>query len=287
MQSVQSPGINNGYSFLPWNNRKEDNNSGKTEAVLHGLKQLNLQSAQERERVLEEVHGVADSQVEETPELIDQRLHLLEEEIQLIKKRTAYDRALFLSPKYVLDRDFRLMFLRSELFDVRKAANRLVRFFESKKELWGDDKLARPITLDDFDEDSLAVLKHGSVQVLHEKDQSGRSVFFLASKHYSCVAWLELVSNICLEPCFARDGFPKLTNYLARTATAVPSGMVPAHGSLGRRGKATKGLGDGNISGWHGRCSECECECDRVANESSYDERSFAGPNCRRALLSG
>jgi hypothetical protein len=217
MQSLQSPGINSGYSFFPWNNRKEDNSPGKTEAVLNGLKQLNLQSAQERERVLEEVHGVADSQVEETPELIDQRLHVLEEEIQLIKKRTAYDRALFLSPKYVLDRDFRLMFLRSELFDARKAANRLVRFFESKKELWGDDKLARSITLDDFNEDGLAVLKQGSIQVLHEKDQSGRSVFFMACKHYSSVAWLELVSYFCLELDFAKYSLPKETHQLSRT----------------------------------------------------------------------
>jgi hypothetical protein len=205
MQSLQS-------SFLPWNTIKEDKSSGKTEAVLNGLKQLNLQSAQERERVLEEVHGVADSQCEETPELIDQRLHLLEEEIQLIKKRTSYDRALFLSPKYVLDRDFRIMFLRSELFDARKAANRLVRFFESKKELWGDDKLARPITLDDFDEDGLAFLKHGAIQVLPEKDQSGRSVFFLATKHYSDMAWLELVSNLFLGLHFAKYSLPKETH---------------------------------------------------------------------------
>jgi hypothetical protein len=243
MQSHQSPGTKNAYSFLPWNNRKEDNSSGKTEAVLNGLKQLNLQSAQERERVLEEVHGVADSQVEETPELIDQRLNLLEQEIQLIKKRTAYDRALFLSPKYVLDREFRLMFLRSELFDARKAANRLVRFFESKKELWGDDKIARPITLDDFDEDGLALLKHGAIQVLPEKDQSGRSVFFLATKHYRCMAWLEIVSNFWLERHFAYIACQKkLTNHRACTATAVPSGMVPASDSLGRRGKSIKGL---------------------------------------------
>jgi hypothetical protein len=212
MHSLQSPGTNNGYSFLPWINRKEANSSGKSEAVLNGLKQLNLQSAQERERVLEEVHGVADSQVEETPELIDQRLNLLEQEIQLIKKRTAYDRALFLSPKYVLDREFRLMFLRSELFDARKAANRLVRFFESKKELWGDDKLARPITLDDFDEDGLALLKHGCIQVLPEKDQSGRSVLFLSSKHYMRVSWLEIVSNFWLELHLAKYSTTKETH---------------------------------------------------------------------------
>jgi hypothetical protein len=215
MRSLESPGTSDGYSFLPWNNRKEDNNVEKTEALLDGFKQLGLHSAEERERVLEEVHGVANVQVEETPELIDQRLHLLEEEIQLIKKRTAYDRALFLSPKYVLDREFRLMFLRSELFDARKAANRIVRFFECKKELWGEDKLARPITLDDFGEDGLAFLKRGAIQVLPEKDQSGRSLCFLASNHYSDVTCLDLVSYFWLELHFAKYFIPKETHLLS------------------------------------------------------------------------
>ena len=56
-------------------------------------------STEERERALNELHGVADS-IEETPEVIAKSLKELDLEVSRIKhRRSAYDKALDASPK--------------------------------------------------------------------------------------------------------------------------------------------------------------------------------------------
>ena len=98
-------------------------NPEDTDALL--AKEMNKLSTEERDRVFEEVHGVA-GDMEEDPDFVEMKLSEMEEEILKIRKRQAYDRAAFVSPKAVRDRAFRLMFLRSEYFDARKAAKRMV-----------------------------------------------------------------------------------------------------------------------------------------------------------------
>ena len=46
--------------------------------------------------------------------------------------------------------DFRLMYLRSELFDVKKAADRIVKALDFLLEFWGEYALKRKIRLSDF-----------------------------------------------------------------------------------------------------------------------------------------
>jgi hypothetical protein len=128
-----------------------------------------------REQVQEEVHGVASS-IQEEDEFVNKWLIELDVELRNIRKRSAYDKAVFLNPSYVKNRDFGLMFLRSEYFDAQKAANRLVDHFEMKLELFGVEKLATDITLEDLREDALDCLNCGTIQVLPKKDRSGRTV---------------------------------------------------------------------------------------------------------------
>ena len=126
-------------------------------------KQLSLK---ERELVQEEVHGVASGFVaDETEQLIESSLRKMDEEVQKIRKKPAYDRAVFLNPSYVKDRDFRLMFLRVENFEARKAAHRIIAYFETKLELFGVGRLAKPLTFDDLDKDSQDYMMAGPVQV--------------------------------------------------------------------------------------------------------------------------
>jgi hypothetical protein len=161
-----------------------------TEAML--VEEWNQLTFQERERVQEELHGVTSCEVQEDPEIVEQCLLQVEEEIKTIRKRNAYDRALFLSPKYVKDRDFRMMFLRADNFQPREAANRIVRFFEFKQDLFGIGKMVKRIELEDLEEEDQEVLKNGNCQFLPQKDQSGRTVLIILGK---CTKALNQVST--------------------------------------------------------------------------------------------
>jgi hypothetical protein len=155
--------------------KNDDVHVNETEGGMLLVKELNQMSLEDRNRALEDVHGVKDP-VEETLEFVDVSLKRLEEEVNKIKARAAYERALFMSPSYVKDADFRIMFLRADFFDPKKAAMRMVNYFHHKLRLFGMDRLVRAITLDDLNEDDLSDMLAGSLQVLPQTDRSGRTV---------------------------------------------------------------------------------------------------------------
>jgi hypothetical protein len=137
--------------------------------------ELNQLSFEERRTVFEDIHGVTHIE-EESPKLIQGLLAQLKEEMSRTRGRSAYDKALFLSPSYVNDPAFCLMFLRSEHYNVRLAAQRLVAHFNFKLEVFGVEKLAKKITWDDLSELDRQCVESGSTQLLPEKDRSGRTV---------------------------------------------------------------------------------------------------------------
>lgn len=108
-------------------------------------RELNQLSFQERTQILEGVHGVAPT-IEENNDFVEECLSQLDLEISKIRKRSLYDKALFLSPRKVNSKKFRLMFLRSEQYDPVKAATRLVKHFQYKVEvsLRGSEKAVLP-----------------------------------------------------------------------------------------------------------------------------------------------
>jgi hypothetical protein len=137
-------------------------------------------SFQERENILEEIHGVAKIQ-EETPEFVSDRISGLDEAILEIPKhrRKALDRAIFLKPSIQNDERFKLLFLRTEYFDCKKAANRMNRYFQRKLYLFGEEKLVKDITLDDLEETDIEVgFKSGCCVELPKRDRSGRPMAF-------------------------------------------------------------------------------------------------------------
>ena len=70
------------------------------------------------------------------------------------------------------------MFLRTDFFDVPKAAHRMIVFFRKKLELFGSDALARPLILSkDFSSDDMSCMRVGHLQLLPFRDSSGRPVF--------------------------------------------------------------------------------------------------------------
>ena len=127
-------------------------------------KELNSLSLREREQVFHDIHGVSQS-VEETPTFVAQKLAELDLNVSKKKRRYAYDRAKAQNPDYVASRRFRLAFLRAEEFDAEAAATRLVRFCEEKLLLFGEERLGRDVTIQDFSEEDLQCLKSGAMQV--------------------------------------------------------------------------------------------------------------------------
>mmetsp|Transcript_15531 Transcript_15531/g.38694 ORF Transcript_15531/g.38694 Transcript_15531/m.38694 type:complete len:667 (+) Transcript_15531:84-2084(+) len=145
--------------------------------------ELKSLSADQREQLLEELHGISSPYREETPELIDESLRQMEYELQYVipgthpTKAHAYLLARSLNSHFVMRTDVRLKFLRCVFFDVPKATIRFLKYLDVVLDYYGVAGLMRPISLDDLDDEELALMKQGEVQLLPERDHPlGRRV---------------------------------------------------------------------------------------------------------------
>eukprot|EP00536_Pseudo-nitzschia_multiseries_P002466 jgi/Psemu1/283735/fgenesh1_pg.33_\ len=162
-----------------------------------------------RNAINEEMHGVTSLAPEETPKMVASALQQLELEIAAIpykpafnssqqwngiasvgdgitidytKKIHSYNKKSLATGRlssYVNTLDFRMRFLRAELFDARKAAVRLIKFLEIVMEMYNGDQelLRRPIGLADLKtKQEKDFLKLGNTQLLPFRDRSGRRV---------------------------------------------------------------------------------------------------------------
>ena len=68
------------------------------------------------------------------------------------------------------------MLFRSELFDIKKAAVRLIKYLDLMVEMYGDWALQRKVRLADFTKSELQILKAGYYQMLPFRDRSGRRI---------------------------------------------------------------------------------------------------------------
>jgi hypothetical protein len=145
-------------------------------------------SLNDRTAIYEEIHGVRCLAVQETPELIVAALIEFQTELDRIppKDKRAYEeckmRTLLFPDEehtcYVLhDDDFRLRFLRCELFDTAKATLRFVNYLNFVHESWGPEiVLKRLVEFSDFTKSELKLIRKGYFQVLPFRDRSGRRV---------------------------------------------------------------------------------------------------------------
>jgi len=134
-------------------------------------------SVQERSKALEDLHCVGED-LTETPELIETSLF----EIDLIleeRNDPIYEIAKRQNRAYVENPTFRLRFLRANHHDPEKAADQLIDFLSHKERYFGQDKLARDITLNDLNEDEMNLLTSGMWHIQDGTDKSGRMVVFL------------------------------------------------------------------------------------------------------------
>lgn len=158
-------------------------------------KELNQLSMKERSVVYEQLHGVTEtSSNEESPESLRELSEKLLEEAKRVRDRSAFDKALFLGPSYVKDPDFLAMFLRADNYDAKLAARRVIRHFQQKLVLFGEERLGRPIVYDDLNDDDKQALYLGRYQLLMQRrDRAGRLIITVAE---GCNQYNEAVNMV-------------------------------------------------------------------------------------------
>ena len=142
--------------------------------------EMNALSMRERQRVLEDIHAVAEAR-EETPEFVEGWISGLDNAVASLprRSRTALERAIFLRPDLENNIQFKLKFLRADSFHVENAAQRYANYFSQKLRLFGDKKLVKKIALEDLTEKEIRILKSGCFILLPQKDPIGRTIVFV------------------------------------------------------------------------------------------------------------
>jgi hypothetical protein len=164
---------------LPEGQKDLDGLSKKIDDLLS--EELLSLSIRERTKVQEEVHGVANLCPEENPTMIEEALKSMQQNLDAIQDKQVYDQ---LSPSsYIHTKEWRLKFLRSELYDCKLAAERLVRFTEYMHQEYDFEVLERPLKLSDLEtkcgsrgKEVMNCFKSGHTQLLPFRDRSGRRV---------------------------------------------------------------------------------------------------------------
>jgi hypothetical protein len=112
----------------------------------------NQMSFEDRNAMQEEIHGVFNMCPEETPDLVQSSLFKLSQEVMMlsIPEKASFLKAQSLPSTYVNEEWFRLRFLRSELFDIKASAERMVRYLDLVETYYGEIGLRRPIQLSDL-----------------------------------------------------------------------------------------------------------------------------------------
>ena len=154
---------------------QEEPTAETVDALLNS--EMNNLSLDDRNKVYLDIHGVSNDQIE-SDEMIEERCGMLDKEIAKIEDKDAYVLAHSLDRNHVLN--LRLRFLRSTLFDPKLAAVKMVKFFDVKRDLFGDSKLTKNITQDDLSKNDLEFLHNGYHQFLPVRDSAGRGVFLWA-----------------------------------------------------------------------------------------------------------
>lgn len=156
-------------------------------------------SLEDRNNFQDEIHGVRCVAPEETPELLCDSLsrmeHELENVVPLDQKQSYLHAKTFKQPTYIHQDDFKLRFLRCELFDASKAAIRMALFLDLLVDIFGSYALERPIRLADFSKRELCEFRKGRFQLLPDRDRglkSGRRIFCI----FPDKGWADIPSKV-------------------------------------------------------------------------------------------
>lgn len=225
--SGSAPSFNSGIVKSKADRIKEANTSDVDKLLLEELQGL---SVEDRELVQEEIHGVSTFAVSEDDDKIVEGLKCLEEEIRAIrmevlaspthvsKVENAYNESIWAYlavdeesasasatrrvHSYIFHRDFRLRFLRADLYDAEKAAHRYLRCVECLLKYFGPFALQRPLMYEDLDKECQEATRAGYAQILPSRDRAGRLVVFCQpainkNSEITITTFLKMITYIC------------------------------------------------------------------------------------------
>ena len=93
-----------------------------------------------------------------------------------LKPNSAYEIVEQMDPDYVRNRKLRMMFLQANGYNAAVASHKIISFSNIKHNLFGRERFAKDITLDDMNEDDLETLHSGFFQFLLSPDLGGRRI---------------------------------------------------------------------------------------------------------------
>lgn len=156
----------------------DSNDIKETEDLLSN--ELSKLSMNERSQAYDDLHCVGD-ELQETPEMVEKSLFEFDQAISK-HRNSAYDIAWKQNKAYVEDPSFRLKFLRAQMHNVSKAVHQMMNFLRYKGEFFGEDKIARDITLADLSEEDKELMMSGILHIQAERDRMGRVVLYTLTK---------------------------------------------------------------------------------------------------------
>ena len=138
-------------------------------------KELNQMSMVSRNAIFEEIHCLGHPP-NESDEMIASRIAELDKELSILPHGSSYEKAMQYCSQYATSMEFKLRFLRAEVFDAKLAAIRLENYLSFLERHFGVEALQRPIYLSDLDKQEQDILKTGNFQLLPCRDRSGRRI---------------------------------------------------------------------------------------------------------------
>eukprot|EP00531_Pseudo-nitzschia_arenysensis_P003794 CAMPEP_0116149924 /NCGR_PEP_ID=MMETSP0329-20121206/19245_1 /TAXON_ID=697910 /ORGANISM="Pseudo-nitzschia arenysensis, Strain B593" /LENGTH=511 /DNA_ID=CAMNT_0003646347 /DNA_START=191 /DNA_END=1726 /DNA_ORIENTATION=- len=179
-ENVEDPAHARTRIYNHYDDEWNENPDQVEELLSRELLRLTLE---DRNKFQDEIHGVHCIAPEETPELLRSSLQQIDYELEHVvplDQKQAYLQSKTLNKKtYIHEDDFKLRFLRCELFDAHKAALRMALFIDLLVGIFGGYALERPIRLSDFSKNELCEFRKGRFQLLPDRDRgfkSGRRV---------------------------------------------------------------------------------------------------------------
>mmetsp|Transcript_19088 Transcript_19088/g.25052 ORF Transcript_19088/g.25052 Transcript_19088/m.25052 type:complete len:355 (+) Transcript_19088:30-1094(+) len=141
-------------------------------------------SQEEHDQANRDLYGIEDYVIDETDDFLEESFRLLDEAIQDVEEKEAYELASFVNPEYISSKKFRIMFLRAERFDIPKTAVRIVKYWDRKVQIFGTDYAFRPLSILDLPAQDEVALGCAGLSLLNARDSVGRALLFCYRKYW-------------------------------------------------------------------------------------------------------